>query len=296
MNFKDLTYYVHLIETQSYSQTALDLQVSQPTISQAIKRLEAYFQTPLIIKKNKSSALTLTKSGKVLEGLAKQILAEWQQGQQTITSLKNEVMRVGVATGISERYFAEIAKRLSDLTLLPKIQLVVQGSNELKKELAQGKLDVIVIGQLSGETTKQPHLETILLKEFHFEFIASCDHPLAQKTRVLTLADLSAYPFIVLNAAYLNFGTFQKIFEREANAPTILFESDTMRLVYQLVAQNLGLGFASDIYQFHDPTVTVLTIPELTMPRTVACLQYEKARVQSAYFEQLVEIICEVIR
>nr|WP_082137273.1 LysR family transcriptional regulator [Lactiplantibacillus herbarum] len=47
MNIKDLYYFQRLISTQSYTQTAADFHVSQPTISQAIKRLERHFQVTL---------------------------------------------------------------------------------------------------------------------------------------------------------------------------------------------------------------------------------------------------------
>ncbi|MDV2575380.1 LysR family transcriptional regulator [Lactiplantibacillus plantarum] len=48
MNIKDLYYFQRLISTQSYTQTAADFHVSQPTISQAIKRLERHFQDTVL--------------------------------------------------------------------------------------------------------------------------------------------------------------------------------------------------------------------------------------------------------
>lgn len=63
MNIKDLYYFQRLISTQSYTQTAADFHVSQPTISQAIKRLERHFQVTLFFRQAKTKALVLTPSG-----------------------------------------------------------------------------------------------------------------------------------------------------------------------------------------------------------------------------------------
>lgn len=51
MNDKDLLYFCKLVETQSYTLTANTFNVTQPTISMAIKRLQRRFSDPLISQK-----------------------------------------------------------------------------------------------------------------------------------------------------------------------------------------------------------------------------------------------------
>lgn len=48
MNDKDLLYFCKLVETQNYTLTANTFNVTQPTISMAIKRLQRRFGDPLI--------------------------------------------------------------------------------------------------------------------------------------------------------------------------------------------------------------------------------------------------------
>ena len=66
MNEKDLLYFCKLVETGSYTATASYFDVTQPTISMAIKRLSNKFDDPLIIQKNKKSKLLLTTAGELL--------------------------------------------------------------------------------------------------------------------------------------------------------------------------------------------------------------------------------------
>lgn len=50
MNMNDLKYYVSLSTEKNFSKVAQDYSVSQPTISAAIKRLEAAFGSQLLVR------------------------------------------------------------------------------------------------------------------------------------------------------------------------------------------------------------------------------------------------------
>ena len=52
MNIKDLEYYQKLVATHSYTKTAEFFNLSQPSISAAVKRLSKEFRTTLITQNN----------------------------------------------------------------------------------------------------------------------------------------------------------------------------------------------------------------------------------------------------
>lgn len=53
MNNQDLMYFCKLIETGSYTKTATFFNVTQPTISAAVKRLAKHFKDPLVEQVNR---------------------------------------------------------------------------------------------------------------------------------------------------------------------------------------------------------------------------------------------------
>lgn len=53
MNERDLIYFCKLVELESYTSAAKELDVTQPTISSAVRKLAQHYQDPLIIQKNK---------------------------------------------------------------------------------------------------------------------------------------------------------------------------------------------------------------------------------------------------
>lgn len=57
MNNQDLMYFCSLIDTGSYTKTAAFFQVTQPTISAAIRRLSKHFKDPLVVQSNRKSKL-----------------------------------------------------------------------------------------------------------------------------------------------------------------------------------------------------------------------------------------------
>lgn len=48
MNTHDLIYFVRLVQLKNFSKVAQNMNVSQPTVSMALKRLESHFHTQLI--------------------------------------------------------------------------------------------------------------------------------------------------------------------------------------------------------------------------------------------------------
>ena len=85
MNEKDLLYFCKLVETGNYTLTANTFDVTQPTISMAIKRLADKFADPLILQKNRKSKITLTDAGELLYRKAKILL-------QDMASINYDVM------------------------------------------------------------------------------------------------------------------------------------------------------------------------------------------------------------
>jgi DNA-binding transcriptional LysR family regulator len=67
MNFRDLTYFDALATLKNYTAVAQQFNVSQPTITYAIKRLEDELNTQLLIRDHSHHQIELTANGRQLE-------------------------------------------------------------------------------------------------------------------------------------------------------------------------------------------------------------------------------------
>lgn len=64
MNIKDLNYFHLLVQLKSFTEVAKKLQVSQPTVTYAIKRLEDELGKELIIRDQAHRLVSVTPAGK----------------------------------------------------------------------------------------------------------------------------------------------------------------------------------------------------------------------------------------
>lgn len=175
MNIKDLYYFQRLISTQSYTQTAADFHVSQPTISQAIKRLERHFQVTLFFRQAKTKALVLTPSGQQLLLAANDIINNWQHVNESISHLRQHTLQFGIEPSVSEHYLPALTKPIIEQDLLSSVHTVEMGANQLVKQVLAGQLDLAISGNL--DQTLDERLAVTPLRPFKFRILANAAHP-----------------------------------------------------------------------------------------------------------------------
>src|ERR1700677_2533576 len=74
--FSDLKYFLAVVETQNVSRASERVGVVQPTISQAIKRLEDVVGVPLFIRRK--NGMELTRAGQTLHKQCRDFMNTWQ--------------------------------------------------------------------------------------------------------------------------------------------------------------------------------------------------------------------------
>lgn len=82
MTDKELRYFVAVVDHKSYTTAAKSLYISQPSLSQAISRLEMSVGKALL--KRTSVGVVYTEAGKQLYATATKILTLWSAFQESI--------------------------------------------------------------------------------------------------------------------------------------------------------------------------------------------------------------------
>ena len=91
MDIKQLIYFISIVEHHSFSDAAKSLFITQPTLSQTVKKLEQEFNTRLFIHDSTKKQLTtsgqlLYKEGKILIKQFEQLTQQMHQLQTTSNS------------------------------------------------------------------------------------------------------------------------------------------------------------------------------------------------------------------
>jgi len=148
MNTKDLDYFHQLILQKNFSKVANFFNVSQPTITTALKRLETDFNTKLMIRDRVHNELTPTASGEQLAEHAEIILRQLNIAHQEIHNLTQQQIVLGLPPIIENHYFPKIAAKLADNELLASIQTVEGGSIALREAVRNGRVDMALLGSV----------------------------------------------------------------------------------------------------------------------------------------------------
>ena len=145
MNLKQYKYVLTLADKGSFSKAAEELGVSQPSLSQYIKRIETENKITLFDRLN--GEVRLTDAGRVYLEAAKKILDIEHQMQSEfsdIAAFQSGTITVGIAPTRCQYLMPEIVKRFSEV--YPGIHLVVEERflGNLLEDAERGQFDLCV--------------------------------------------------------------------------------------------------------------------------------------------------------
>ena len=143
--------FVAVAETLSFTQSAHQLSLSQPTVSQHIRKLELAAGRNLVARETRSVALT--DNGEAMLGFARTILAAQDQAQSYFTgSAMRGRLRFGSADDLALTQLPGILRDFRQLYPQINLELTVSQSPTLLRRLAAGALDLVFIKQDPGST------------------------------------------------------------------------------------------------------------------------------------------------
>ncbi|MDY4761607.1 LysR family transcriptional regulator [Streptococcus thoraltensis] len=238
MDIRQLTYFITVAETKSYSLAATNLFVTQPTISQSVKKLESELNTQLFYQNGRE--LFLTNSGQILYQKGKLIVKDVNNLIEEIQELgqpKKEVLKVGITQLIAIQFMPEIASFISNH---PNVELVLreEGSRKIQSLLKEEKLDIGILSfpSVDDSIVIEPLLTST--KGYYLSFVMHKKHPLSTSP-FLTFNDLRDVNFSSLGNDYMITDLLMKKCRSIGFEPNIIFQhNDWGILIHSLSSLN----------------------------------------------------------
>ena len=135
-----LRYFLAVIDQGNFSKAAASCNVSQPTLSAGIAKLETLLGRPLFIRNNRRVELTAAAVG--LAGHARRIEVEFAAAERAVQSAAAPAtMRLGILGSIPAVWIEDFAARLRDIGGGERVELVEGRERDLTERLARGSLD-----------------------------------------------------------------------------------------------------------------------------------------------------------
>ena len=233
---RQLEYLVTCIDCQSVAGAAERLNVSQPTISVAISKLEQQLGVQLLLRHHSRGVTATGAAEKVLQS-ARSLLAHASDLERQTIATGNTLagtLRLGSFSTLAPIVLPRLIQELS--ALHPSIQLHLQEGpqDRIIDALYDGHLDMALLYDidLPGD------IQSALLAERTPYVALAADHPLAQH-KTVGLADLVTEPLILLEVAPSH-DYFLGLFRDIGLEPTIAHSSPSIELVRGMVGYGLG--------------------------------------------------------
>lgn len=187
MNLSWLRTFVAVAKTGSFSQTARELNLTQPAVSKHIAGLESYYGIKLIDRSRRS--ITLTEAGTSLLPLARGILDTVERAGQEMDSFINTVkgsLTIGASTIPGQYVLPKIIGRFREHYPQVHISLEIADTGKISRYVLEGKLLLGAVGALQPVSD----LNAIPFAEDELVLIIPTGHTLARR-KTVSLSDLS---------------------------------------------------------------------------------------------------------
>jgi DNA-binding transcriptional LysR family regulator len=288
MELRLLQYFVTVTQELHFTKAAEKLGISQPTLSQQIRLLEARLGTPLFNRSGKK--VHLTYAGKTLLEHCERIFFELEQASSKIKEVKG-ILRGKLEIGCSGGHLLT-SPVTSFHEQYPGIELSIIDlrTKETIERLLQNQLDLGVIFLTEDDN----RLETIPLFEEKFYLVVSQFHELAE-TQSIQLHDLRANPLTLLPPKFM----IRKFLNEECKKAGFTLqpriEFSTIDALLQMVKKNHDLASImpkSYLSTIHDNTVRQIEIIAPDLQKMIGIV-YKKDlfvdNTMNAFIRQLIK-------
>ncbi|WP_299472416.1 LysR family transcriptional regulator [uncultured Roseibium sp.] len=188
MEMNQIRYFLAVCEHRNFTHAASASNVSQPSLTTAIKKLEDELGGDLFVRDR--AGCRLTALGKLMQPRLKKVHHETRQAKaEAVRHLRLERVPISVGVGetIGHNRISAAMERIRARLPQAEIELIVAPSTELLPGLRDGDFDVVV----TAEKVSEDLYRIDPLYDEDYRVVVSVSHPLAQSTAIslATLAD-----------------------------------------------------------------------------------------------------------
>lgn len=260
MDIKQIKYFITIVDHGTYSHASRSLFITQPTLSQAIKKLESEVGGPLFIQHK--NGLTLTTSGQLLYEEGRKIIQQFDALTEQLKILQQppkENIRVGLPTLFAMEMMPIFSKFMFAHPTV-ELTLVQGGSYELQQQLAQGDIDLGILSFPKFESSIVLHPFQNHFTGYHASIVMTSDHPLATRETV-TFDDIAEYPFSTLSPRFM-LGRLLYSRSRECGyVPSVVYTDDNWEVVLSSVKTFGSVCIMATEYQSYYSDTSLVWVP-----------------------------------
>lgn len=285
MTLDQLRYFQAVCKYDGVSRAAEILNISQPSVSNAIANLEKEFGVKLFTRQRKR--ILLTAEGRIMSELAEKLLLQADDTIRTMRELgsNKKVLRLGVPPMIGSLVLPVLYGKHFKLYPQLKVHIVEDDSSGLKRLLADNKIDMAFLphahpfsGDLCAELLTELQNVCCVHKAHRFA---------AQKS--ICLEELRDEPLVLFKNSFFQTERIMNKFAKLSIIPNILLDTAQLPIVQNMIASKMAVGFMFEFLTKATPDLVGVPLdPPMT---TLVSLVWKKSSYISGDMKNLIEFI-----
>ncbi|MDD7795403.1 LysR family transcriptional regulator [Clostridium sp. 'White wine YQ'] len=237
MEIEQLKYFLAVVKYKNFSTAAQELCISQSSLSKRLKALEDELGTELINRATK----TVTLTGEELVNFSEEVIARYDDLKLKIkkhSNLEEGHINLGMSQIVNCQGLIGLIASFQKEHPGIKINLVEKKTKDLIKLLRDNKIDAAFILTNLDEDTG---LKIQPLINDEYVLVTDMKHPLA-KNKFIDLSEIANEKFILLDPSTGMHDTPVGACKKAGFTPSILYESDQIDTILDLVSEGLGVS------------------------------------------------------
>ena len=269
MTFEQLSYFIAIVENDTFFDAACEMNISQSSLSKQIMKLEKELDLTLFDRTTRSA--TLTQAGEFFYNEAKQLIEHYKltlENIQIFKSLHENKLHIAVLP-IQTQYnlnalFNSFRKENPDIEL----QITEVEDDRLIEGISKNEYDLIIARETMFDKSK---FKTYPLAKDELIVAISSEHKLSQRDK-LTLDDIKNENFILMNP-------YTSIYQlcinklKENNIDANIIRTARTESIIGSVAINEGISLLpkSNFEVFHQKNINTISLePQIALSVVLA--------------------------
>ncbi|WP_240417284.1 LysR family transcriptional regulator [Paenibacillus periandrae] len=267
MDSRNIQYFMAVFEHLHFTKAAEKLGISQPTLSQQIRILEAELGTPLFDRIGKK--VVATEAGNLLRLYGMKMLQAEQDAKDAIKELlSGERGTIRLAVLPSDLDFQLVPLFVQFKMKYPDIQLQVFSTIHVQEEVLNHKVD---IGIGIQDQPDKRLIQVPLRSEPYYVYANTASELAGRKT--ITLRELEQYSLVMYPKGYLGRDLVDKVCITEGIELATVMETSSAISLLQLVSAGIGATIQpKELLKQHPERPDIVAIP-FTGPTPVRHLE-----------------------
>lgn len=259
MELRQIEYFCMVGKLHSFTRAAEQLHVSQPSITQAIRKLEEEIQVQLFDRSKRKAVLTIEGEAFLLR--MEKILEDCQLAVQEAKDFKTwrkGTVKLGVPPMIESYLFPDIFSGFKQA--YPGLELMAfeeTSSLETASKLEKDELDLAIIILPENSET----LNTLVIIQEQLVLCMHPNHPLGQQESV-RFDQLKNEKFILLKERSYQHQVVISRCLRQHFMPNTILASNQIKTIKSLIANGSGISLLMTMVVRDDPQIAVVPLSE----------------------------------